>query len=77
MDALSLFRKTLPDMEDSMKQVQISESTRARILLAQRNEITEHHIYKKLSLAVKDKSNGDVLARIASDEKSHYEFVKD
>jgi len=44
------------------------------ILQAQRNEITEHFIYKKLALAVKDEDNRRILQQISTDEKSHYEF---
>jgi VIT1/CCC1 family predicted Fe2+/Mn2+ transporter len=43
-------------------------------LKAQRNEITEHAIYKKL--AHKDKKNGALLERIADDELWHYEVWK-
>lgn len=43
-------------------------------LKAQRNEITEHAIYKKL--ARKDKKNGALLERIADDEMGHYNVWK-
>ncbi len=42
----------------------------------QRNEITEHHIYKKLSQITKDEKNRVVLARISADEKKHYDILK-
>lgn len=44
------------------------------ILKTQHNEITEHHIYKKLSRVIKNKENSEILAHIAADEKKHYEF---
>ncbi len=44
------------------------------ILDFQKNEITEHFVYKKL--AEKDKKNGEVLNRIAGDEYKHYLFWK-
>ncbi len=38
----------------------------------QRSEITEHHIYLKLSKAIKDPVNAQVLARIGMEEMRHY-----
>jgi len=46
------------------------------ILTAQKNEITEHFIYDKLSRSIKDKHNKKVLKRISKDELRHYEFWK-
>jgi VIT1/CCC1 family predicted Fe2+/Mn2+ transporter len=42
----------------------------------QRNEITEYHIYKKLSNRIRNADNAKVLADIAEDEKKHYDFWK-
>jgi VIT1/CCC1 family predicted Fe2+/Mn2+ transporter len=42
----------------------------------QKNEITEHHIYTRLSKAIKDKNNAEVLERIGNEEKIHYEIWK-
>ncbi len=47
------------------------------ILAAQRNEITEYHIYSRLSEAVKDSKNSEILKRIGLDEKRHYDFWKE
>jgi VIT1/CCC1 family predicted Fe2+/Mn2+ transporter len=47
-----------------------------QILAFQKNEITEYHIYSKLSFAIKDKTNKDVLKRIADDEMRHYGIWK-
>ena len=47
------------------------------ILKAQRNEITEYRIYTKLSKAVKDTNNSDVLKKIGLDEKRHYDFWRE
>ncbi|MEM2816317.1 MAG: VIT1/CCC1 transporter family protein [Candidatus Bathyarchaeia archaeon] len=44
------------------------------ILDAQKNEITEHFIYKKLSQTAKESNNREVLSHIAYDELKHYEF---
>ena len=43
----------------------------------QRNEITEHHIYLKLSKREKDKRNAQTLQRIGDDELRHYHFWKE
>lgn len=42
----------------------------------QKNEITEYHIYSRLSKVIKDKNNAAVLERIANEEKGHYEVWK-
>lgn len=47
-----------------------------RLLSSQRNEITEHHIYKKLALATKDNHNREILMHISKDEMRHYDFWK-
>jgi len=44
------------------------------IISAQKAEITEYHIYKKLAGFTKDAHNRSILERIADDEKAHYEF---
>lgn len=43
---------------------------------AQKNEITEYNIYKKLAQKTKDSHNKDILERIASDEIRHYTTIK-
>jgi len=50
--------------------------TKKTILTAQRNEITEHFIYEKLSQSIRDPHNRNVLKRISSDELKHYNFWK-
>jgi vacuolar iron transporter family protein len=42
----------------------------------QKNEITEYHIYTRLSKVIKDKNNAAVLERIGKEEKGHYEVWK-
>ena len=42
----------------------------------QRSEITEHHIYTRLSKAIKDDENAKTLAQIGLEEKAHYEIWK-
>ena len=46
------------------------------ILVAQKNEITEHHVYRRLAGAVKDPHNKSVLERISNEEFNHYKFWK-
>ena len=50
----------------------ISEALKAQLLDYQRNEITEHHIYRRLSETVREAENARVLAEIAADELRHY-----
>lgn len=50
----------------------ISEMARQRLLIFQRNEITEHHVYAAFSRRAQG-PNREILARIAADELRHYE----
>jgi VIT1/CCC1 family predicted Fe2+/Mn2+ transporter len=56
--------------------MELDKKTRDIILTSQKNEITEHIIYSKLSQAVKDKQNKEILKQISDDEKRHYHFWK-
>jgi rubrerythrin len=42
----------------------------------QKNELTEHLIYKKLAATIKNQQNKEVLGKIANDELSHHDFWK-
>jgi len=42
----------------------------------QKNEITEYHIYTRLSKNIKDKNNAAILERIGKEELAHYEIWK-
>ncbi|PLV59514.1 VIT1/CCC1 transporter family protein [Thermotoga sp. KOL6] len=46
------------------------------ILEFQKNEITEYHVYRRLSKRVKNE-NVKILLSIAEDERKHYETLKD
>lgn len=48
-----------------------------KILKAQKIEITEYHLYKKIAKIVKDKRNREIIERMAAQEKSHYELWKE
>lgn len=51
----------------------MKEETLAKILLYQRNEITEHLLYMALSKRFSGK-NGEILKKISDDELRHYHF---
>jgi len=55
---------------------ELDKKTLDIILTSQKNEITEHIIYRKLSQAIKDKQNKEILKQISDDEKRHYDFWK-
>lgn len=52
----------------------LSQEMEKRIITAQKNELTEHFIYEKLSRSVKEKHNRDILKRISGDELKHHDF---
>ena len=54
----------------------IDDELKRKILTFQRNEITEHHIYRKLAQSVKDEQNKQVLLDIADEELKHYQIWK-
>jgi vacuolar iron transporter family protein len=54
----------------------LSAEIKRQLLIHQRNEITEHHIYHRLARLQKSLENRRILERIADDEKRHYEQWK-
>lgn len=54
--------------------MELTHRQKEAILMAQKNEITEYHIYTKLSASIKDQHNREVLAEIANEELAHYRF---
>ncbi|NUM25978.1 MAG: VIT1/CCC1 transporter family protein [Candidatus Buchananbacteria bacterium] len=52
----------------------IDQQTKKLILKAQKNEITEYYVYRKLSQKIKQNGNERILAEIAEDELGHYHF---
>jgi len=54
----------------------LDENLRRTVLKAQRNELTEHIIYGRLSSSMKDPNNRNVLRQISDDELDHYFFWK-
>ncbi len=55
---------------------ELKTGTREKLLIAQKNEITEHHIYKKLSGVIRDKHNSEILSHIAEDELKHHNIME-
>jgi VIT1/CCC1 family predicted Fe2+/Mn2+ transporter len=53
----------------------MDEQLRQRLIAAQSNEITEHHVYRRLAERQRDPHNRDVLRRIGDEEKRHYDFL--
>lgn len=54
----------------------LTEDIRKKVILFQQTEITEHHIYKRLSKRIKSPENARILDQIAEDELRHYEGWK-
>ncbi|MBD3369051.1 rubrerythrin family protein [Candidatus Fermentibacteria bacterium] len=54
-----------------------SERLRERLVDFQRNEITEHYIYRRLSERVASEHNSEVLARIGEEELDHYNRIRE
>ena len=52
--------------------MQLSEDIRKKVILFQQTEITEYHIYKRLSKRIKSEENAKILDQIAEDELRHY-----
>jgi len=61
-------------MEQPQKNKSLQPQTRQQIIRAQRDEVTEYHIYKRLSRAVKHTGNSRILSAIAEDELRHYKI---
>lgn len=53
-----------------------SINTDKKVRAAQKQEITEHLIYQKLSRIVKNPHNRDVLLKISKDELKHYNLLE-
>ena len=54
--------------------MQLSSNTLQKIITAQRNEITEAHIYHSLATKTNDIHNREVLLKIAEEETKHYTY---
>jgi len=54
----------------------LDDNLKQHIISAQKMEITEHILYKKLAKATNDTHNKQILIQIADDELKHYNFWK-
>jgi vacuolar iron transporter family protein len=61
-------------MENQVKSKMMQPHVRQQVLRAQRNEVTEYYIYKRLSRSVRNKENSAILSAIADDELRHYKI---
>jgi VIT1/CCC1 family predicted Fe2+/Mn2+ transporter len=52
--------------------MELSQDLLPKLLAAQQNEITEHHIYTRLASTLPDPENRKVMEQIAADELHHY-----
>ncbi|HOV84479.1 MAG TPA: VIT1/CCC1 family protein [Paludibacteraceae bacterium] len=52
----------------------MDKKTRKLLISVQRNEITEHFIYKRLAEGCKDQKNAEILHTISEQEKQHAAF---
>ncbi|MDD4353271.1 MAG: VIT1/CCC1 transporter family protein [Candidatus Nanoarchaeia archaeon] len=59
-----------------MQNNKLSQNFKQNIIISQKNEITEYHIYKKLSEMTKNAENKKVLFNISKDELEHYDTFK-
>jgi VIT1/CCC1 family predicted Fe2+/Mn2+ transporter len=53
----------------------MNASIKNALIDAQRNEITEHHVYARLAKATRDSNNRKVLESISKDELKHYQML--
>jgi len=54
----------------------LNQNLKEKILKAQKNELTEHIIYKNLALLIKNKEQSEILKRISDEELRHHDFFK-
>jgi len=54
----------------------LTADLKEKLLRAQRNEITEHIVYEKLSHSAKLKEHAEILEKISREELAHCEFFK-
>lgn len=66
----------MPEKNMSQDRNSMSDDTKRKLLEYQRNEITEHHIYRRLARMQKSTENRRILEDIAADEKRHYDQWK-
>jgi len=50
----------------------LTEELKKELLKAQRNEITEYHVYTRIAKTLPDEANRKIVEQIGADEKRHY-----
>lgn len=55
----------------------IDQETMAILLKDQQDEITAHHLYKRIATFVKDENNASIIRQVAADELNHYKRLKE
>lgn len=58
--------------KNGKKAIELTPAIRKQIYQAQKNEVTEYHIYKKLARNAKNRKQKNILNSIAEDEIRHY-----
>jgi len=61
---------------NSLPNSQLDRQTIAQLLVFQKNEISEHLIYARLSALAKTDNNRSIIAKISADELRHYNVYK-
>lgn len=61
-------------MEHATKNLELTPGIIKQIKAAQRNEVTEYHIYKRLARKAKNRKHRNILNSIAEDELRHYKI---
>jgi len=56
--------------------MELSPDIRNELLKAQRSEITEYHVYKRIAKTLPDEENRRIVEEIGEDEKRHYTIWK-
>lgn len=57
--------------------MELTQELRSRLLVFQRVELTEHHIYTKLARIIKSTENRQILEKISADELHHARLWQD
>jgi VIT1/CCC1 family predicted Fe2+/Mn2+ transporter len=56
--------------------MELSPEIKQELIRAQKNEITEYHVYHNIAKIIKDPDNRKIIEEIGDDEKRHYEIWK-
>lgn len=56
--------------------MELTANLQQKMLAAQRNEITEYHVYKRIAGRMPDSENRRIIEQIANDELAHYKKWK-